>query len=71
MSWIFIFIQTTLRRNSYTNIRAATTARNLNKSLQNLNLNEEGRSSEKWSEWENKAEGREINKIKAEILMNL
>ncbi|KAJ8283854.1 hypothetical protein COCON_G00027040 [Conger conger] len=28
--------------NSYTNIRAATTARNLNKSLQNLNLNEEG-----------------------------
>lgn len=29
--------------NSYTNIRAATTARNLNKSLQNLNLNEEGR----------------------------
>lgn len=30
--------------NSYTNIRAATTARNLNKSLQNLNLNEEGRS---------------------------
>ncbi len=29
--------------NSYTNIRAATTARNLNKSLQNLNLNEEGK----------------------------
>uniref|UniRef100_A0A3Q2ZE15 Regulatory-associated protein of mTOR n=1 Tax=Hippocampus comes TaxID=109280 RepID=A0A3Q2ZE15_HIPCM len=28
--------------NSYTNIRAVTTARNLNKSLQNLNLNEEG-----------------------------
>uniref|UniRef100_A0A3P8XTK1 Regulatory-associated protein of mTOR n=1 Tax=Esox lucius TaxID=8010 RepID=A0A3P8XTK1_ESOLU len=28
--------------NSYTNIRAATTVRNLNKSLQNLNLNEEG-----------------------------
>ena len=28
--------------NSYTNIRAATTARNLNKSLQNLNVNEEG-----------------------------
>uniref|UniRef100_A0A3Q4HI52 Regulatory associated protein of MTOR, complex 1 n=1 Tax=Neolamprologus brichardi TaxID=32507 RepID=A0A3Q4HI52_NEOBR len=28
--------------NSYTNIRTATTARNLNKSLQNLNLNEEG-----------------------------
>uniref|UniRef100_A0A8C6SPR7 Regulatory-associated protein of mTOR n=1 Tax=Neogobius melanostomus TaxID=47308 RepID=A0A8C6SPR7_9GOBI len=28
--------------NSYTNIRAATTARNLNKSLQNLNLNEDG-----------------------------
>ncbi|XP_064820931.1 regulatory-associated protein of mTOR-like isoform X6 [Oncorhynchus masou masou] len=28
--------------NSYTNIRAATTSRNLNKSLQNLNLNEEG-----------------------------
>ncbi|KAM9362936.1 regulatory-associated protein of mTOR isoform 2-T2 [Symphorus nematophorus] len=31
--------------NSYTNIRAATTARNLNKSLQNLNLNEEGRTA--------------------------
>jgi len=29
--------------NSYTNIRAATTTRNLNKSLQNLNLHEEGR----------------------------
>ncbi|XP_058635683.1 regulatory-associated protein of mTOR isoform X6 [Onychostoma macrolepis] len=28
--------------NSYTNLRAATTARTLNKSLQNLNLNEEG-----------------------------
>ncbi|XP_053084071.1 regulatory-associated protein of mTOR isoform X3 [Pangasianodon hypophthalmus] len=28
--------------NSYTNIRAASSARNLNKSLQNLNLNEEG-----------------------------
>ncbi|TRY56340.1 hypothetical protein DNTS_034953, partial [Danionella cerebrum] len=28
--------------NSYTNLRAATTARSLNKSLQNLNLNEEG-----------------------------
>lgn len=28
--------------NSYTNIRTATTTRNLNKSLQNLNLNEEG-----------------------------
>ncbi|KAG7269469.1 hypothetical protein CRUP_029182 [Coryphaenoides rupestris] len=28
--------------NSYTNIRAATTARNLNKSLQNLNVSEEG-----------------------------
>ncbi|XP_024914266.1 regulatory-associated protein of mTOR [Cynoglossus semilaevis] len=28
--------------NSYTNIRTATTARNMNKSLQNLNLNEEG-----------------------------
>uniref|UniRef100_A0A3Q3L3G5 Regulatory associated protein of MTOR complex 1 n=1 Tax=Mastacembelus armatus TaxID=205130 RepID=A0A3Q3L3G5_9TELE len=28
--------------NSYTNIRAVTTARNLNKSLQNLNLSEEG-----------------------------
>ena len=33
--------------NSYTNIRAATTARNLNKSLQNLNLNEEGRRTDK------------------------
>ncbi|MCI4375924.1 hypothetical protein PGIGA_G00115370 [Pangasianodon gigas] len=30
--------------NSYTNIRAASSARNLNKSLQNLNLNEEGES---------------------------
>lgn len=30
--------------NSYTNIRTATTTRNLNKSLQNLNLNEEGES---------------------------
>lgn len=30
--------------NSYTNIRTATTARNLNKSLQNLNLNEEGKT---------------------------
>lgn len=29
--------------NSYTNIRAATTARNVNKSLQNLNVSEEGR----------------------------
>lgn len=29
--------------NSYTNIRAASSARNLNKSLQNLNLNEEGK----------------------------
>ncbi|XP_067230914.1 regulatory-associated protein of mTOR isoform X5 [Chanodichthys erythropterus] len=28
--------------NSYTNLRAATTSRTLNKSLQNLNLNEEG-----------------------------
>lgn len=52
--------------NSYTNIRAATTARNLNKSLQNLNLNEEGRreSAWEWSEKENKADGREINKMK-------
>lgn len=31
--------------NSYTNIRTAATARNLNKSLQNLNLNEEGASA--------------------------
>lgn len=31
--------------NSYTNIRTATTTRNLNKSLQNLNLNEEGASA--------------------------
>ncbi|KAI2663469.1 Regulatory-associated protein of mTOR [Labeo rohita] len=31
--------------NSYTNLRAATTARTLNKSLQNLNLNEEGESN--------------------------
>ena len=28
--------------NSYTNIRTASSTRNLNKSLQNLNLNEEG-----------------------------
>ncbi|XP_051567984.1 regulatory-associated protein of mTOR isoform X2 [Myxocyprinus asiaticus] len=31
--------------NSYTNLRAATSARTLNKSLQNLNLNEEGGSA--------------------------
>lgn len=34
--------------NSYTNIRTATTTRNLNKSLQNLNLNEEGERGSPW-----------------------
>lgn len=36
--------------NSYTNIRTATTARNLNKSLQNLNLNEEGKTERQGAE---------------------
>lgn len=34
--------------NSYTNIRAVNSARNLNKSLQNLNLNEEGEKALRW-----------------------
>lgn len=33
---------------SYGNIRAVTTARNLNKSLQNLSLTEESKSPEAW-----------------------
>lgn len=35
--------------NSYTNIRAVNSARNLNKSLQNLNLNEEGEKALLWT----------------------
>lgn len=38
--------------NSYTNIRTATTTRNLNKSLQNLNLNEEGAAAPRGSNGE-------------------
>lgn len=50
--------------NSYTNIRAATTARNLNKSLQNLNLNEEGkREKECW--------GKNKNSERESFILNL